>query len=440
MSFSIRGITMPKIIPPEIKNQVIDNHLLGTTRDENAEKACISTGAVSAVLAQFSIDIGEANYEALTRYVRSLRENNMDLRESIEGFHIMNSIKRLGVDLDKLRAFITEVYLPYKDSSLTPSELIQNTKGSVEFLKLTKMTPNEMEEHNDDLLNKKQDLEKQNSMLEENAMRVERETESIQKQNKITLEKIANFEQTRKDLEKNGVSVDDLPKLAKMLTAAEKNNWNYSKIYDYLIASEDYERKIIENKRELNKINKESNEKRNQISLLDKKITFNELHLKKLESKIKTLKNQEIELKASISTTTTFSLNQIKTIKKKAIDYISDVQSVHLDSLNALNNNLIEKSDQVTKKQKNELEEITSNLDKFISEMIKSAENAGNLKALAPFHKILASKGETHEIYPSMITILERFEFWYQKQDNKNTSLPSIIDELISIIKNHLNQ
>ena len=174
--------------------------------------------------------------------------------------------------------------------------------------------------------------------------------------------------------------------------------------------------------------------------MLDKKITSNEQHLKKLESKIKTLKNQEIELKASISTTTTFSLNQIKTIKKKAIDYISDVQSVHLDSLNALNNNLIEKSDQVTKKQKNELEEITSNLDKFISEMIKSAENAGNLKALAPFHKILASKGEAHEIYPSMITILERFEFWYQKQDNKSTRLPSIIDELISIIKNHLNQ
>ena len=54
---------MPKIIPPEIKNQVIDNHFLGTTRDENAEKACISTGAVSAILSQFSVDIGHANFD-----------------------------------------------------------------------------------------------------------------------------------------------------------------------------------------------------------------------------------------------------------------------------------------------------------------------------------------------------------------------------------------
>jgi len=233
---------MPKIIPPEIRNQVINNHLSGLTRNENADNTGISGGAVSAILSQFSKDIGEANYEALTRYVRSFRENNMDLRDSIEGFHLMSSIKRLGIDLDKLGAFITEVYLPYKDSSLTPSELIQNTKGFVEFLKSTKMTPDELEKYYNDLLNKKQDLEKQTRSLEEEAIKAERETSSTLKQNKVTLEKITDFEQTRQELEKKGVSVDDLPKLAKMLKAAEKNNWNNSKISDYLVASEDYER------------------------------------------------------------------------------------------------------------------------------------------------------------------------------------------------------
>ena len=431
---------MPKIISLEIGNQVINNHLLGLTRDENAQNTGLSGGTVSSRLAQFAKEIGHGNFEALTSYSRMLRENNMNITDSIEGFHDINLMKKIGIHPDELKTFLAEVYLPYKDSNLTPFELIQNTKGSVEFLKSTKMTPNEMEEYCSDLLNKKQDLEKQNRTLEENAINVEMETRSIQKQNKITLEKISDFEQIRHELEKNKVSIDDLPKLAKMLKAAEKSNWNYSKITDCLAASEDYQREIIENRRERNKINKENNEKINQTSLLDKKIISDEQHLKKLESKIKTLKNQEVELKASISTTTAFSLNQIKTIKKKAIDYISEVQSAHLDSLDTLNDNLIEKSDQVTKKQRGELEELTGNLDRFVSEMIKSAENAGNLKALAPFHKILNSKGEPHEIYPSMITILERFEFWYQKQDNKSTNLPSIIDELISIIKNHLRQ
>ena len=431
---------MPKIIPPEIKKQVIDNHFLGITRDENADKTGISTGAVSAILSQFSKDIGKINYEALTRYTRTLRENDMNLADSIDGFHIINSIKRLEIDSDKLEEFIVEVYLPYKDSDLSPSELVHNTKRFVEFSRSTGTAPDEIERYHNEHLSKVQELKEQIESLKNDKTSLETDIKSLFTQNKITLKQLDEFVQVQGQLKKRGVSVDNISILAKMLDAAEKNSWDITKIIRHLEEFEDYEKSLSESKLEFENINKENKKNTDEIDLLDKKITSNEQHLKKLESKIKTLKNQEIELKASISTTTTFSLNQIKTIKKKAIDYISDVQSVHLDSLNALNNNLIEKSDQVTKKQKNELEEITSNLDKFISEMIKSAENAGNLKALAPFHKILASKGEAHEIYPSMITILERFEFWYQKQDNKSTRLPSIIDELISIIKNHLNQ
>jgi len=431
---------MPKIIPAETRNQVINNHLSGLTRDENADKTGISAGAVSAILVQFSKNIGGANYEALTRYVRSLRENNMNLRDSIEGFHIINSIKRLEIDSDKLEEFIVEVYLPYKDSDLSPSELVHNTKRFVEFSRSTGTAPDELDRYCSEHLNKVQELKEQTESLKNEKTSLETDIKSLFTQNKITLKQLDEFVQMQEQLKKRGVPVDNVSVLVKMLKAAEKNNWNSSKIHDYLIASDDYERQIIETRRELNKINKEFDDKRSQISLLDKKITANEQHLKKLESKIKTLKNQEGELKASINTTTTISLNQIKTIKKKAIDSIYEVQSAHLDSLNTLNDDLIEKSDQVTKKQKGELEEITGNLDKFISEMIKSAEKAGSLKALAPFHKILDSKGDAHEIYPSMITILERFEFWYQKQDNKSTRLTSIIDELISIIKNHLIQ
>jgi len=91
-------------------------------------------------------------------------------------------------------------------------------------------------------------------------------------------------------------------------------------------------------------------------------------------------------------------------------------------------------------KTNDKLEGIANIMDEFISETIKSAENAGNIRALVPFHKILNSKGEDYEIYPAIILILERFEIWYQKQDSKNSKLTSIIDELISIMKDHLKE
>ena len=119
---------MPKIIPPELKQQVIVNHLQGLTRDENAKKTGISTGAVTGVLTNFSKEIGEGNYEAVTRYARLLRENEMDINDSIEGSHALGQLKKLGVEQDKLNDFVTGVYLPYVDSNLAPSELIQSVK------------------------------------------------------------------------------------------------------------------------------------------------------------------------------------------------------------------------------------------------------------------------------------------------------------------------
>jgi hypothetical protein len=418
---------------------VIANQFLGLTRDENAEKTGLSAGTITNILKEFSGKIGNAEFESLTHYSRTLRENNMNLSDSIDGFHIKNLAQRLGIDHEKLQTFLTEAYIPIKESNLTPSELIQNIKKFVEFLKSIEMTPDNLEQYYSDHLNKKQDLEKQTKLSEEKAISAERETTSALKQNKVTLEKITNFEQIRQELEQNGVSVDDLPKLAKMTKTAQKSNWDNSKIIDYLAESENYERQIIENQIKLDKINKEIDEKENQISLMSKKITSNKQQQKKFESKIKTLKNQEIVIKASISTTTSFSLSQIKTIEKKSIESIANIQSVHLDSLNTLDKYLIEKSAQIIKKQKVELEEITGILDKSVSEMIQLAEKEGSLKALAPLHKILDSKGEAHEIYPSMITILERFNIWYQKQNKKSTRLTLIIEELTSIMKNHLN-
>jgi len=341
---------LPKIISPETKEQVRKNHLSGFTRDENASNTGISAGAVTTILSQFSNDIGKVNYESITRYSRTLRENDMSLSDSIKGFHFINLIKRINIESDKLQEFITEVYLPYKDSKLTPSELINNTKRSVEFLKLTKMTPDEMEKYCNDILNKKEDLEKQTRLQEEKKIQSERETKSILKQNKSTLEKISNFEQTRKKLEESNISLDDLPKLAKMLRVAGKNNWSNSKIIDCLESFENYNQQIIAKKKELEKINEDIDEKTTQNILLDKKITSKELHQKKIESTVKTLKDQETELKASVRTMTELSLNQIKTITKNVTESISEVQSKYLDSVNTLNDDLNIKSDKMIKK------------------------------------------------------------------------------------------
>ncbi|KER07114.1 hypothetical protein AAA799E16_00054 [Marine Group I thaumarchaeote SCGC AAA799-E16] len=431
---------MPKIISPETRNQVKKNHLLGLTRDENAENAGISAGAVSSILSQFSKEIGEANFEALTRYTRTLREHDMSLVDSIKGFHIVNLANKIGTDPDKLPEFLRDVFIPYKDSNLTASELILHTKEFVEFLKSSEMTPEELQKYCNDLLNKKQELEKQVQLLEENRANAKRETTSILEQNKVTLEKISDFEQTLQELEKYDISIDDVPKLAKMLKTAEKSDWDNSKITDYLAESEKYESQIITKKKELEKINEVIDEKTTQNVLLDKKIESKELRIKKLESTTKTLKDQETELKASVRTMTEFSLNQIKTITKNATESISKAQFAHLDSLNELSRNFDEKSTQATKKQNDKLEGIANIMDEFISETIKSAENAGNIRALVPFHKILNSKGEDYEIYPAIILILERFEIWYQKQDSKNSKLTSIIDELISIMKDHLKE
>ena len=188
---------MPKIIPPELKHQVIVNHFLGLTRDENAQKTGLSTGTVTGVLTNFSKEMGEVNFETLTRYVRILRENEMDIKDSIQGFHALGQLKKLGVEQDKMNDFVTEVYLPYQDSNLTPSELIQNVRRLYDIKESTGIQPAELKQYCDELLNKKQVLENKIKSLKEQADQAKKDAESTLKQKKVTEEQLDTFEHVR---------------------------------------------------------------------------------------------------------------------------------------------------------------------------------------------------------------------------------------------------
>jgi hypothetical protein len=114
---------MPAGLPDSIRREVIQKLLEGQSRDSIASECGISTGATSAIIAEFTRLVGTDLARQLRELSLGLKRMGISLAQCSKGFRIYEILDKLGVDENNLELFVTDLYDKSRRIGLGPQEL-----------------------------------------------------------------------------------------------------------------------------------------------------------------------------------------------------------------------------------------------------------------------------------------------------------------------------
>jgi hypothetical protein len=184
------------------KSAATHQWLAGHPRDKVAFDCGISTGAVSNIAYEWKMTLGSHGAE-------ELRELSVTLNKT--GFRVATMLRRFGVDEDKFESFISDIHNRCcNELGLTPERIGFYIENLAELL--DNIPVSEIPSYISHKVNKKKTLEQELEELQTRRSELERDTIAAMQNYTITREKLYWYSNIKQELEKYGISVDDISK------------------------------------------------------------------------------------------------------------------------------------------------------------------------------------------------------------------------------------
>jgi hypothetical protein len=116
------------LISSQIEESIIQNYILGHSRDEIAVETGVAPGSVSNKVNEWKRKIEAPDIEELRRFAVNIRKSGMTIKQCIKGFRFLQLLKGLEIaienddidsDLDSLTFFVNEIYKKCKEKGMT---------------------------------------------------------------------------------------------------------------------------------------------------------------------------------------------------------------------------------------------------------------------------------------------------------------------------------
>ncbi len=118
------------MISSQVAGLIIQNYLLGHSRDEIAKETGVAPGSVSNKVNDWKRRIAAPDIEELRRIAVNMRKSGMTMKQCAKGLRFLQLLKGLGIiienddidsDLDSLAFFVNEIYTKCKERGITPT-------------------------------------------------------------------------------------------------------------------------------------------------------------------------------------------------------------------------------------------------------------------------------------------------------------------------------
>lgn len=118
------------MISSQVAGLIIQNYLLGHSRDEIAKETGVAPGSVSNKVNDWKRRIAAPDIEELRRFAVNMRKSGMTMKQCVKGLRFLQLLKGLGIiienddidsDLDSLAFFVNEIYTKCKERGITPT-------------------------------------------------------------------------------------------------------------------------------------------------------------------------------------------------------------------------------------------------------------------------------------------------------------------------------
>lgn len=207
---------------PEIaRSMVIEKWLRGKSRNQIAEECVLGRGTVSAIIDEWSRLTGKELAVQYRDFGLVLNNSGLSFTDCVTGRRVASSAKNLEIDLDELEHFLTEVYTPCVSKGLDPSKVAKLLEDVVSMLNGL----NSISAMFDRLIATRDEAENLRSsipVVKEEIDRLRAEKAAAEELCKaavesydITLADLKWYSDTREELKKYGIPIDNIGKFAK---------------------------------------------------------------------------------------------------------------------------------------------------------------------------------------------------------------------------------
>jgi hypothetical protein len=219
---------MPQKIPREVRASVIRDWLSGKPRDTIAHDNMVSAGAVTYIINEFRNHLAVSDADALRELGIMFSKLGITAPQCATGFRLASILKDLGVDEDNFGNFVSQIYNQCKDIGLQPECIAYNTKqildlsGSVSLSQI----PDYIQEKTKEKRKLEEDIEK----LKTKELDARTELMLALDEKQATLAELEQFSPLKVELDKLGISVEDIPRTINIIRGVQKSGYDVDTI------------------------------------------------------------------------------------------------------------------------------------------------------------------------------------------------------------------
>lgn len=207
---------------PEIsKETVIQKWLQAYSRNRIAQECSLGKGTVSAIINEWSQSTGKEVASQLRDLSLALRNSGLSLTQCVTGLRVGLSMKKLGIDVDDAEHFFGETYIACVSKGLEPLA-VANLLEDVITLSDGLNSISAMFDQLRAIRDEKENRTNSTIELKENIKCLHAEREAAQElceaaleNDRVTQDTLKWFRDTREELSKYGIPVDDTIKFTK---------------------------------------------------------------------------------------------------------------------------------------------------------------------------------------------------------------------------------
>jgi hypothetical protein len=128
-------ITLNFKIPENLRHSVIRLWTEGKSRKHIAITCGLGEGTVSNIVAEWRQNLGNGDAEALRELGINMKRTGIDAAKCAQGFKISMIMRKMGINGEAFKSFISKVYEQYQKVGLAPDKIGSYLQDLVEFSK-----------------------------------------------------------------------------------------------------------------------------------------------------------------------------------------------------------------------------------------------------------------------------------------------------------------
>jgi len=449
---------MPAPLSTETIAAIIISFLEGLTRDAIADKLGISQGSVSNVLQNLKNTICEPTFNILKELGKYLQKNHIEFDDAIIGFHVKSLLKKLGIDVEKIKDFVEGFYDACIQNGVQPTVAITIVKRIIDIEKDAQIPFEELPQKyqnilgqiktaedtlatlNETIAKTKKDKTAMVKELNEKITQLEQRYENLCQKYHVSVQKLNFYTGIFESLTKKNIPIEDTEKFAQMMANAQNLGYDEKIIISQIQASKTHhdELKKIQEMIQHLQVQLRSAKSELGVILKQKEEVSEEVELLRQDKLVVT--KQVKACKREVSLLTSMFIEEQKVMLRSFHQNIDQAKLKALTEFQYCSSDMKDAWEKFIEQEKLDAQNASLGLDESCQKLNEKCIEYGQIKNHAILAKIIEGTGDPHEILSAMVLILQRFQVWVGKSGLKSSGfIFSLTDTLIKNIQEAWN-